>query len=674
MKGLNMKKLLLTLLIAIVADLAIAETPPLKIAPTEPRISPNFEDGLRAAPSVQLFKVWIFFTDKEIFDNVALKAAVDNLGGSFSKRALARRTNRSNNPDFDFYDIPVSRNYIGALESAGVTIIYASRWLNAVAVEADYQKILDITGLSFVAKVSPVARFVREPLPQETQNTTGVPIEDSSFYGYSFTQLDQINVPLMHKLGYSGKGVLIALFDTGFRLNLPVFDTLNTHLVAAYDFINDDETVGDSTPSIAQLRHGTMTLSVCGGFEPDSLIGPAYGADFIMAKTEIENEEIEAEEDNWVAAAEWADSLGADIISSSVGYYQWYTYSDLDGITAAVTIAADIAVSRGISVFNAAGNTRSCGSPSPSCFYYITPPADGFDVMAIGAVNSLNQIADFSSAGPTYDGRIKPDLVAMGVSAFVANYTGIYGYANGTSFATPLIAGAAALILQAHPEWTPESLKTAMVLSGDNHSHPNNLYGSGLPDAFEATKLLWINKIDPIKMTIGDSVDLEVTVEVMADSIAHLQDSVPVINAYNLPDSTEFTDNHNGTATFRYKATAGDIGYRQILITAAIGLASASLGVDLTVFGQTAIIAGPNPFSDSLTIFLGAQSGRPLEISVHSANGEKVWENFSDNYNDTRATVTWPGVNARGKRVASGVYYIIVKTEKSEAKLKVFKK
>ncbi|MCX6826933.1 MAG: S8 family serine peptidase [candidate division Zixibacteria bacterium] len=661
-----MQKYFILVIMFIVATVAAAAEIPLQIAPHQPKIGKLLEDSLLTAPAGQRFKIWVFFTDKGIFDTQSYKMTAANLRPLFSERAVNRRVHRTNSPSFDFYDIPVNADYVRSLELLGMEISHQSRWLNAVSGYADYEIIGRLAALRYVAEIKPVARTLPRPEPSYGSFKLRDISPTDLVYGSSFIQLNQINIPRMHRRGFTGKGVLVAIFDTGFKLDHTAFDSLS--LVAKYDFINKDTSVGDTTHPSSEPSHGTTTLSVLGGFVPNTLIGAAYDADFAVAKTERTWEEVPAEEDDWAAAAEWADSLGAEIISSSLGYSLWYTsYEDLDGQTAVVTLAAEIAVSRGIAVFNSAGNERQ------HLFHYITPPADGASVIAMGAVDDEGMITAFSSAGPTYDGRIKPDLVAMGTGVCGANYpSGFSCSHSGTSFAAPLGAGAGALLLQAHPDWSPLQLKDAMLRSADRYNNPDNLYGYGLFDTYKAADFPLITPIDPIYLVVCDSLNLTITVSGMGIE-------VPNITAVNLPASAIFiADNSKRTADLRYLAKIEDVGLWEPLFIADFGTLADTFHLQLTIATRPQdgghITVGPNPFSDSLTIFLGSNAGRPTEISIHTANGEKVWDNFTDNYNSARATVTWRGINNSGEKVASGVYFVVVKTERVQTKIKVFKK
>ncbi len=300
-------------------------------------------------------------------------------------------------------------------------------------------------------------------------------------YGLSLAALEQIGVPAVHELGIHGQGVVIGMLDTGFRTTHESLQHLP--VLAAHDFINDDDIV-DNEPGdpLNQHRHGTLTLSTVAAFHAGSLVGPAFGASVILAKTEDVSQEVPIEEDFWVAGLEWVESLGADVVSSSLGYSDWYEFSDLDGNTAVTTIAADLAAARGVCVVNSAGNDRN------TSWGHIIAPADGDDVIAVGAVNLAGGIAWFSSPGPTYDGRIKPDVCALGVNTPAADPDADdqYTTASGTSLSCPLAAGVAALVLSRAPSLTPLQVREALRATGDHAASPDNDYGWGVLDALAA--------------------------------------------------------------------------------------------------------------------------------------------------------------------------------------------
>jgi len=284
----------------------------------------------------------------------------------------------------------------------------------------------------------------------------------------------------LHNAGLDGTGILIGIMDTGFDTTHAAFTRLRSERLILHtrDFINDDSDVMDSLD--IQRSHGTAVLSVLAGFDEGNLIGPAFGAHLALAKTEILPGEDQAEEDYWVAAAEWMESLGVDIISSSLGYIDWYDTTQLDGRTAVITLAADAAAALGVVVVNAAGNEGN------TTWRKVIPPADGLSVIAVGGVDSDSNVIGFSSRGPTADGRIKPDVCALGAGNYVADYFGGYGFSSGTSFAAPLISGGIALLLQGHPDWTPDDVTQNLKRASSRAFGPDNAFGWGIPNFVRA--------------------------------------------------------------------------------------------------------------------------------------------------------------------------------------------
>jgi len=284
------------------------------------------------------------------------------------------------------------------------------------------------------------------------------------------------------------------MLDDGFNNHTTHPALKNIKVIAEYDFVQRDSNTSIAPGEYSsQGGHGGSTLSVIGGFDNGKLIGVAYGASFILAKTEIDSVEIKLEEDLWVEGLEWEERLGAEIVSSSLGYNDWYQYSDFNGLTATTTKAARVAARKGILVVNAMGNEGNYQSGTKNTGTMIAP-ADADSILSVGAVWSDGAIASFSSTGPTFDGRIKPDVVAQGVNVYVASGSSGYQSSNGTSFSTPLTAGVAALVLSAHPTWTPMQVRNALKqtakplynATAGMTARPNNFFGWGMVDALKA--------------------------------------------------------------------------------------------------------------------------------------------------------------------------------------------
>lgn len=434
-------------------------------------------------------KIWVYFTDKNVFSSETAEARLAEVRAALSPRAAARRA-RVNDALVDYYDIPVHAAYVARLGAEGARVRRTSRWLNAVSVVAPLDALERIATLPFVHKLVPVAGAARTYPDHEvgtSSASSGTVSRGGLDYGASAAQLEEINVPAAHQMGLSGAGVRIATLDTGFQHTHEIFQTLvaDGRLIAQYDFVNDDtETDNEAGDPNSAHNHGTYTCSAMAGYLPGELIGPAYGAEVLLAKTEDVASETEVEEDNWCAAAEWADTNGADIITTSLGYLDWYAYADMDGETATITNCADLAASRGIVVVTSAGNQGS------QPWFYITAPADGDDVISVGAVDDQNVVAGFSSRGPTYDARTKPEVVARGVDTHCAAPPGVFGTdypdLNGTSLSAPLVAGACALILEQNPGWTPAQVRAALMLTADTAGSPDNARGWGRIDVVAA--------------------------------------------------------------------------------------------------------------------------------------------------------------------------------------------
>jgi len=455
------------------------------------RISPPGEsernpkqDLKRTARGEECLPVWVYFKDRGGAEAQSLGKALVRARQDLTARCLRRRSKvREESVLIDTADLPVNPAYIERVAPLVRKIRTVSRWLNAVSAEATPPNIAALRALPFVREVDPVLSFARNEPAEAAEPNEALDISDPLFalYGPSFTQINQIHAWPLHRAGFSGRNVLVCMLDAGFRKSHEIFS--QARLVAEWDFVNGDGEVQQNLadPNDYSDSHGTGTWSILGGYKPGKLVGPAYGADFLLAKTETEKFEQPIEEDYWVAGIEWAESLGADVVSSSLGYIDWYTFADMDGKTAVTTRAANRAVSLGVVVVNAAGNERD------DAWRHIIAPADGFEVIACGAVDALGQIDSFSSPGQTYDGRIKPEVCALGVRNWLASNrtdgSSTYSRGDGTSFSTPLVAGAAALLLEIHPEWTPAQVRAALLSTASRSDAPDNDFGWGVVDA-----------------------------------------------------------------------------------------------------------------------------------------------------------------------------------------------
>lgn len=433
------------------------------------------------------------FTDK-----IGTPHSISNPGTFLSARALSRRA--AQGIPVDVRDLPPVPAYLDSLQARGAQVSNVSKWLNAACVySTDSLVIASIGNLPFVAEVRPLRKPVQNNLNDKLDfpcSPIGArkiiqPVDSfprSLNYGPSLGQISMLNLQSLHMSGYLGQGMLIAVLDAGFfnANTLPAFDSLfsGNRIIATRDLVDGGNNVFDDH------NHGMNVLSVLGGNIPGSLIGSAPGASYILLRTEDAATEYMIEEFNWVVGAEFADSCGADIISSSLGYTTFdnalmnHTYSDLDGGTAIGTLGSVWAAQRGILVVNSAGNSGG------SSWNYIGVPADADSILATGAVDSMENFAAFSSRGPSADGRIKPDVSAQGVDVVMSSTSGAIMTGNGTSFSCPLVSGAAACLWQANPTLSAMQVRAAIIQSCDQYLNPDNNKGYGIPDFSQALFVL----------------------------------------------------------------------------------------------------------------------------------------------------------------------------------------
>ena len=423
-------------------------------------------------------KYRLYITDK---DNN--EYSIENPEEFLSAKSLNRRIKQG--ISIQINDLPVSKFYLDSLENLGLTIINKSKWLNTVVVHTTNTQLIDtIDRYSFIkskqkSTSSVSSNSYKNLLERNIQNF--VAKSDNYFdYGYATTQISMINGHVLHRNGYQGQGITIAVIDAGFCDVdiLPAFDSLrlNNQILGTKDFVDNDIQVFDAS------NHGMKVLSTMGANIPGQLIGTAPKANYWLLRSEQALTEFSIEEDNWAAAAEFADSVGADIINSSLGYTEFddinqnYTYADMDGNSTFITKAADLAASKGILVVNSAGNLGD------DPWKYISAPGDGNSVLTVGAVDSYASLAYFSGLGPTSDGRIKPNVCAMGYQTAIQGTDGNITVGNGTSFSSPIIAGMAACLWQFYPELNNMDILRKIEESAHQYSSPDNKLGYGIPD------------------------------------------------------------------------------------------------------------------------------------------------------------------------------------------------
>ncbi|MCF7811938.1 S8 family peptidase [bacterium] len=435
---------------------------------------------------------WVFFSDKGIKNSAELNTALNSAEQNLTKRALQRRLKMNNQHPVDFIDLPIYTEYLDRVcEITQQQPRCKSRWLNAASFNLTSEMLTSIKHLPFVSYLQPVRSFIRHYenfTPIEDLPPVDAPARDDHVfdYGTSYTQNAFINLPELHDLEYLGEDILIGITDTGFdNLDHNCFAELD--IVDTWDFLNDDEDVSDGE-DLGEGSHGTKTLSIIAGFDPGIFMGACPRASYVLAKTECTEWEREVEEDYWVAAIEWMDELGVEVVSVSLSYMNWYEYEDIDGETGVSTIAANRATDVGMVIVVSMGNNGRNHYPDNK----LGVPTDGFDVLAVGATGRDSSYTSFSAKGPTWDGRIKPDFTSFGSSVRWAssNNNDSYGAGAGTSFSAPMIAGLCALMIQINPAMTPQSLRRVLREVSHNNEEPDTLIGWGIPDALAAYNII----------------------------------------------------------------------------------------------------------------------------------------------------------------------------------------
>jgi len=651
-------------------------------------------------------RVWVYFTDHGESSARELRALLDR--ATIGDRARARRMRRSRFDGPDVHDLRVNARYVDAVRSSGAEIKHQSRYFNAVSAWVTVEQRRAIERLPFVSRTAPV-RVARQAAPdsrpmldneaaplRKTQRRAG---GNDTDYGLSWRQQWQINTPALHEAGYHGEGIRIAMLDTGFFIYHTGLRHLN--IIAQWDFINQDGVTGDQPgDDLGQMGHGTMALGLLASYWPGWVMGVAWEAEFVLAKTERLNEEIEAEEDDYVAALEWADDLGVDIVNSSLGYYEWYTYPDLDGDTAVTTRAVDIAASRGILVVTGAGNEGSFPWPT------LLVPADADSAIAVGAADTVGVVTDWSSRGPTYDGRIKPDVLAPGQLTASLYWQNPFGPAvgTGTSAATPLVAGAAALILQQHPDWSPIRVRDALRATASHASDPDNNHGWGLIDASAASNYKEVlavtvdvrpgacdNAFNPAShgllpalllgspdLTVGD-VDIaslrlagakavRTTVVDMGggndndcprpspdgfDDLLIKFDAAEAAAALDTPGKGEVATLH---LTGQLVDGTPIEGEAQVRIVGRATLTPNS--TQSTSKAEFALYQNaPNPFNPSTTLSFSLPRADRVRLAIYDVAGRVVATLLEEMRGPGRHAIVWEGRDGQGQPVASGVYF-----------------
>lgn len=395
-----------------------------------------------------------------------------------SKKSIERRKRQG--LEIDSTDLPVCKKYVDAIRKKGVHVLVTGKWDNFVTVSCnDSMLIAEIAGLPFVRSTERVWRGVAKRA-SERDSLINKPLRTDSLYGPAITQIKMSHADRLHEAGFKGQGMTIAVIDAGFH-NVDKIEAMkNINILGTRDFVNPEADI------YAESSHGMSVLSCMAMNQPNVMIGTAPEASYWLLRSEDEYSENLVEQDYWAAAIEFADSVGVDLVNTSLGYYSFddptknYRYRDLNGHYALMSREAAKAADKGIVVVCSAGNSGS-GS-----WKKITPPGDAENVITVGAVNKYGVLAPFSSVGNTADGRVKPDVVAVGLGSDVMGTDGNLRHANGTSFSSPIMCGMVACLWQACPELTAKEIIELVCRSGDRAVFPDNIYGYGIPDLWKA--------------------------------------------------------------------------------------------------------------------------------------------------------------------------------------------
>jgi len=643
----------------------------------------------------QLTKRVVYFTDKN-----ETAFTLNNPSAYLSPRAVERRTRYS--IPIDSTDLPVISRYIDSILKAGtVTLLGRSRWLNAVIIQtSDVNAITKINSFPFVKSVSGIAlrrsnslmpdKFALLPVstaPIITNRTEKLTV-DTFNYGSSSNQVKIHKGEFLHNIGARGQGMTIAFLDAGFfgYLSNQFFDSarIRNQILGTWDFVQNDVSVNEDD------SHGMQCFSTVASYKPGVFVGSSPEANYFLLRTEDAPTEQIIEEYNWALGAEYADSAGVDVISSSLGYTTFddpsfnHSYADMNGNITVITRMADLAAKKGMLVVNSAGND---GTDS---WKFIGAPADGDSVLTVGAVNNSGVIASFSSYGPTSDGQIKPDVVSVGVSTTISTPSGTVGSGNGTSFSCPNMAGLATCLWQLFPEFTNWKIITALRKSSDRFATPHEQYGYGLPDMKKAVGILlgdistmnaaFTNCTADITWSSKDirsmryDIERKLPGEIIFTKIKTVSANGIVFSSQNYHTTDLISNSSAGNVSYRIQQvidTSSSTFEEYAIDSSTIAFSPACSATNVIDLNNPSklIQLFPNPTQSTLTVRFTEQSSIDnLTIQIYNTQSQLVWK---QNYNKPNGTVTH-SVPVAG--LAKGNYILIVKKNGKQYAVKEFLK
>ncbi|MCK9424666.1 MAG: S8 family peptidase [Ignavibacteriaceae bacterium] len=621
-------------------------------------------------------KYLVYFKDKGITKQTSLQKtsqAYADAVQSLSERSIQRRIKHRGEENFiTFEDVPLYQPYLTELENSGVKIWNKLKWFNAVSVYADEVQIAKISSFPFVEKVVTVKTlaYQNENIKAQPENSLSKSASQNSSlaynYGASYGQYALSDVPQVHTKGITGDSIIIGILDSGFRWKL--HESLSARKVLAeYDFVfHDNNTANEANDIGGQDGHGTSIFSILGGYKDGNIVAPAFNASFLLAKTEDIRSETHVEEDNYAAALQWMDSIGVDITTSSLGYNEFdpstfsYVYADMNGKTTVVTLAAELAFTQfGIATFTSAGNDGN------NSWHYIGAPADGFNIIAVGAVTTNNVKASFSSFGPTYDGRIKPEVVAQGTAVYCASASSsannLYGTSSGTSAAAPIAAGVAGQLLSLYPHLTNVQIRNILLATSGNTSSPNNEIGYGLISALKAIMYPNLKKTDQT-YSINKCFEKE---NILSQTVVlHL---IKGIQTVDLPMSigqkgiySSYLPSYNEGDALELYFTYSDSNLTLIREPAVGKFSITSIKYDTPkAYGLEQNY--PNPFNPNTKIWYSIQSSQFVSLKVYDLLGDEVTTLVNEEKTPGMYQVEFQS-KLGNRQLASGVYFYVLNT------------
>ncbi|MCK9279439.1 MAG: S8 family serine peptidase [Melioribacteraceae bacterium] len=630
-------------------------------------------------------KYMVYFKDKGIDQKNKLSKTSEyykEAEKALSPKAIERRKKVLGEEYIDYSDIRINDVYLEKIEEKGIKIVHKLKWFNAVSAFLTSEELEELQLLPFVEKIEIIKTLKSEstssyPIPFIPEGNEKASPNFTYFYGESLNQNILSDVPYVHDMGITGEGVFIGLLDTGFRWksNPPL---RGRNVFAEYDFVQKDLVTSNESGDVAtQDSHGTSVFSLIGGFQNGEMIGPAFNAQFALAKTEFVPTETNIEEDNYAAAMEWLESLGVDLTSSSLGYSTFdkdqrsYSYAEMNGLTTLVARASEIAFNKGVVTLSSAGNERN------NSWGYITSPADALNILAVGSVTGSGAISYFSSYGPTSDGRIKPEIVAQGSNTLNVTTAGNYTYGSGTSFSCPIAAGVTALLMSAHPYLKNYQVREIMMESASNSDSPNNDIGWGIVSALKAVTYPNLREsngnivltkafqnpdqmnVQTLKLHFKGSSGIEQMIAMNYQGGYIFTTTLPqfvadeVVNFYFTYESNGGIINREPSNNEKsFKMTGGKLN----ILTSAKNVEEVILPQDYVLIQNY-----PNPFNGSTLITFLSKDNSNAELEIFNVLGEKIKTLYSGIASVGKNNIYWNGTNDLGETIASGSYIYSLK-------------